>query len=245
MGTLGPVERRAMKDLLRGLVPIERSAKQLEFQAMVTSSQGPALQPEARFEEFPKYVSRDSTYAVSFKKESTVVETTYYDGWETFRNLATEALRVREAVTKVDGVERIGLRYINEIRVPEESSSDWSDWVSSSVLAPNGVDKDINLPISQWQGVGVYGSQPGQALVLRYGPRDGYAVENDLKRSFPKAGPFMWIDMDSFWTPDEDGTPEFSLDSIVSISNQLHVPIRELFESLITDRLRNEVLRSV
>jgi uncharacterized protein (TIGR04255 family) len=51
------------------------------------------------------------------------------------------------------------------------------------------------------------------------------------------------MDIDSFWTP-EGPIPEYDRDMLVSTCDQLHMPVRRLFESMITDRLREEVLRS-
>jgi len=52
----------------------------------------------------------------------------------------------------------------------------------------------------------------------------------------------MWLDIDSFWTP-EGFIPEFDPQVLVEKSEELHDPLRTLFETVITDRLRNEVLR--
>ncbi|MGH3545734.1 MAG: TIGR04255 family protein [Mycobacteriales bacterium] len=238
--TLTSIERSAIKESLSRWVPIQRSAKHLEFQAVM----GSATQPEALSEEFPKYFSRDSMLAVSFRKEAIVVETTRYEGWQALQALVRSALQARNTVAHLDGIERVGLRYINEIRVPKGGEVDWSAWVDTSILGPHSLGSKIGMPVSQWQGIGVYGNQPGQALVLRYGPREGYVVDDnpELRRVPPKAGAFMWLDIDSFWLP-EDITPEFDVDRIDSLSNELHEPVHALFETLITDRLRDEVLR--
>ena len=66
----------------------------------------------------------------------------------------------------------------------------------------------------------------------------------DLKRSTPAPGPYFLLDIDSFWTPSDD-VPVFDEDKIVSVCDDLHSPVRDMFEGLITERLRQEVLRSV
>jgi len=77
-------------------------------------------------------------------------------------------------------------------------------------------------------------------------PRDGYAVDpgGELKRSAPVPGAFFLLDIDSYWTPSE-GIPEFDVGQLLTTSEDLHAPVRRLFESLITDELREEVLRRV
>ena len=81
-------------------------------------------------------------------------------------------------------------------------------------------------------------------MALRYGPNEGYAVEpgGELKRPTPVPGPFFLLDIDSFWMPGE-GDSEFDVDGLMAISDDLHTPVRELFENLITEELREEVLR--
>jgi uncharacterized protein (TIGR04255 family) len=141
-------------------------------------------------------------------------------------------------------VERVGLRYIDEIRVFTNGETNWSDWIVAPLLGPPS--SMIDLPLNQWQGVGIYGSQPGEMLVFRYGPRLGFAVDptSDLRRPRPSdGGAFFLIDIDNFWTPDGE-VPEFDRDMLVSRCDQLHGPVRRLFEAVITDRLRDEVLRS-
>ena len=143
------------------------------------------------------------------------------------------------------GVERAGLRYINEVRVPTDGDIDWAEWMHPSLLGPRSNTK-IEPPLGQWQGVGIYGSQPGQMLVFRYGPREGFAIDpsSDLRRvRRTDGGPFFLIDIDSFWTP-ADAVPEYERDMLMAQCDELHEPIRTLFEGIITDRLRDEVFRT-
>ena len=121
---------------------------------------------------------------------------------------------------------------------------DWAEWMHPSLLGPRSNTK-IELPLGQWQGIGIYGSQPGQMLLLRYGPREGVAVDpsSDLRRiQRTDNGPFFLIDIDSFWAP-ADAVPEYERDMLIARCDELHEPIRTLFEGIITDRLRDEVFR--
>jgi uncharacterized protein (TIGR04255 family) len=203
-----------------------------------------ATVPALELEHFPRFMNREGTISISVRKEALVIEASDYPGWETFSEMAARALAARTEVAPVVGVERIGLRYIDEIRVPNGAVTDWSEWVSPSLLNPP-LPTEIDMPVSQWQGVAIYGVQPGNALVLRYGPRDGHAVDpsSDLRRTKQAdGGHFFLMDIDSFWAPDRT-VPKYDADEVASICNKLHQPVRALFESLITDRLRDEVLR--
>lgn len=190
--------------------------------------------------------SRDSTLCVSFREGGIVVETTRYRGWEQMRRLVDEVLHARQEVGDLDGVERVGLRYIDELRVPDQGDINWRRWVDASLMGPTEVGEKLGLESMQWQGINIFTPGPERTLVLRYGPRDGYAVDpgGELKRSAPVPGAFFLLDIDSYWTPSE-GIPEFDVGQLLTTSEDLHAPVRRLFESLITDELREEVLRRV
>jgi uncharacterized protein (TIGR04255 family) len=235
---LSPPERRELKRALAGRVPIERSGQNIEFMVNVGVDQS------AKVEEFPRFFSRDNTLSVSYRRGAVVVESTRYVGWSDFRTLAELAFDALQRVTPIDGVERIGLRYIDEIRVPE-AEPDWAQWMDGALLGPTAFSDVIKLPLTQWHDTVVYGAQPGSAVVLRYGPREGFAVDptSGLRRDAVASGPFFLVDIDSFWIPD-DGTPEFRTPEVLSRADELHQPVRALFEGMITDRLREEVLRN-
>jgi uncharacterized protein (TIGR04255 family) len=116
-------------------------------------------------------------------------------------------------------------------------------WVHSSLLGPAPLGQELGLAAVEWQAIMGFTPHPEREVVLRYGPREGFAVSpgGGLKRSTPPPGPFFMVDIDSFWTPGE-GTPEFDVKMLLDTCDELHAPVRGLFESLITDRLREEVL---
>ncbi|MFC2725538.1 MAG: TIGR04255 family protein, partial [Bifidobacterium dentium] len=62
-----------------------------------------------------------------------------------------------------------------------------------------------------------------------------------LRRPLPSPGPLFKLDIDSYWQPDD--IPVFDPNRILAIADKLHDPVRSMFEGLITNRLRNEVLR--
>ncbi len=232
-------ERKKVKQALSQWAPIQRSSKQL----IVTGVVGTAGAGDEAFEEFPRYFSRDSTLAISFRREAIVIEATRYDGWLAFKDMIEAAIEARADIGLPDAVERVGIRYLNELRPEDGSSVDWTDWLNPAVLGPIELGDSVGLPATQWQGQAVYGPAEGRSLVLRYAPGDGQAVETgqELVRSKFTPGPFMWIDIDSFWLH-EATLPEFDTEVILAKCVDLHTPLRTLFEKLITPKLR-EVLR--
>lgn len=238
---LSSTERRRIKELIGNWAPIQRSSK--EMTVPIVQGTVPA---SAASEEFPKFFARDSRLAISFKQGAVIVEATKYDGWLKFKAIIDAAVRARALVGLVDAVERVGIRYLNEVRPGDDhqDSVDWTQWVDAGLLGPMAYAGTVNLGLSQLQGLAAYGPQDGRSLVLRYTPGEGQAVESnqELIRLPGPTGPFMWLDIDSFWTP-EGFIPEFDPAMLVEKSEELHEPLRTLFEKLITDRLRDEVLR--
>lgn len=229
-------DRRAIKNLLGGDRFIMRTSPMVNVQIA-----GQVAQQVGESEEAARFLDRQSTTVVTLHSEGITVETTRYQGWEAFRTLARTVFAARQHVAPVDGYERIGLRFFSEIR---DVNRDWGEWVDRSLLGPQPKEP-IGLDLAQWQGVAVYGSQPGRALVLRHGPRDGYVVDPNGELKQPNrgaSGPFFLLDIDSFWTR-SDELPVFKPEDVEELCNELHTPIRTLFEGLITDRLR-EAMRN-
>jgi uncharacterized protein (TIGR04255 family) len=236
-------QRLKMKRQLATQVPIMRTGQLTQVTA-VQAAGASAAPPEVRVEEFPRYFSRDNTMAVSVRAEAVVVETTRYSHWEQLRALAAEVLDARQEVGGIDGVERVGLRYVNEVRVSGAPAHDWASWVDPTLVGPVLIGERVGLVADQWQGITVFTPGRERTVVLRHGSREGFAVDpaGDLKRSTPTPGPFFLLDIDSFWTPGET-IPEFDVETLLATCDELHTPVRRLFECLITDRLRKEVLR--
>jgi uncharacterized protein (TIGR04255 family) len=242
--TAEPLSRAAqvkIKQLLGKGLPLPRQATMTNIQATLG-----AVQPEVTTETAPQYVSRDRTMAVTFRSGAVIVETTRYARYERFREIVALAVEARQAVEPVAGIERLGLRYINEIRVPDvgDTLASWEPWVDRTLLGPAPVVDRLGFIAAQLQGVMILDGGDGKAIALRYGPRGGYAVdpEGSLKRPTPAPGPFFLLDIDSFWMPTDD-VPEFDPKQLLTLGDELHEPVRTLFENLITERLREEVLR--
>jgi uncharacterized protein (TIGR04255 family) len=233
-----PDDLRALKSRLATQFPVMRRVQEASFQFT-----GPGGSPETVAEEVTKFFNRENTISISMRSSSIVIEATDYPGWESFRAIAANALVARTETTALDGVERVGLRYIDEIRVPR-SEIPWDAWLAPSVLGPQTAS--ASLPLRTWQGNAVYGDPGNSALVLRYGAYEGAAVESAyLRRIRAITNPsFFLLDIDSYWTPN-DGTPEFATETVLEMTDELHNPVRSLFESLITPRYRDEVLRNV
>nr|MBM4732587.1 TIGR04255 family protein [Prescottella equi] len=230
----------ALKHALGATHPVQRTEQGIELN-LQTGERTPVVAH--------KLIARDLHSAISFREDAMVIETTDYRGWDWFRGIAKDLLVARQDITPVDGFERIGLRYIDEVRVPSSSPVDWSEWVSASLLGPNEALASLGLRSEQQQGVVQYTTEdPGVSFTLRYGASRGSVIRSapNLVRPIEPSDTeeFFLIDTDGAWSDPKGAVPEFDLGTVLETCDRLHAPIRELFEMLITEKLRSEVLRN-
>ena len=251
-----PVTRALSRDelepLKRGLadaVPIMRAEEVMNF-AINIGPAGPQPQPSAAT--VFRLESRDQKTRVVIRPEAMAFETVSYPGWTEFRALVERALTLRQEISPIDGIERIGLRYIDEIRPREDAgqSTDWKQWVQESMLAPTFTPTGEALVVQQQQCAVQYMlPTPDQTLTLRYGAVDGpSAIQPNDPRALGGAAvsssPHFLIDTDAAWTLPLGGTmPEFEVNALLNLADELHEPSRAIFEAAITDYARGEFNR--
>lgn len=234
---LRPPVQRAIRDRLGADWVIEGAKQQtLEF----AFGSGGAQAPNLKVEDLSRITSRDRTQAVTLRPESLSIEATSYNGYASFRELIAAAFEAVEQVVSPDGLTRLGMRFIDEIRVPADDGVDWAAWVDPSLLAPQA----SGLDTESWTGMARYDTGDQRRLVLRYGPSDGPVVDpaGPLRRLLkPKPGPVFVLDFDSFWQPDT--IPAFTEADLLIACDELRAPARTLFDQLMTRRLVDEVFR--
>ncbi len=224
---------------IRGRFPIHEEQTEV---AVTVGATGPAAQQTVR----SRFLSRDRLMSVTVGRDALVLETTSYAGWTAFEDLLLEVLGALQETVRPDGIGRIGLRYIDEIRIPDgvPTIADWKEWVDERLVAPFTLD-DVALPTGATIAL-QYGAVPGYATVFRAAPfAAGRTVQNEgpLRMPFDTPdGPYFLLDTDASWTDPQRRIPEFDLDEIKQILDNLHDPCKRLFERSITARLRDEIL---
>ncbi|MBY8887685.1 TIGR04255 family protein [Streptomyces sp. PTM05] len=233
---LSEADKAGLKSLLASTFPIYKPAQQVS----ITVTHAGAAEDRALF---PRYMTRDFTESISFRDNAVVVETTRYKRRSALRELLHQAVDARQKVSPVDGIERLGIRYVNEVRVPNlEHPSDWGHWISPPLTSIASLRTE-DMAAQTWQGVTVFGT-PSVGVVLRHGNFEGYAVEpaGDLRRQTPPPGPFYLLDLDSYWLP-EGEVPQLEWASVEERFDAVGLSAYELFQQLITDHYRTEVLK--
>jgi uncharacterized protein (TIGR04255 family) len=197
--------------------------------------------PGARFVDGPQH------RAVVVGPAIVTVDTTSYSTFDEFSEFLD---RVLDAITNVApgrACQRLGLRYIDEIRIPAARSRNveqWRDWVNPELIPPIAlrmpqVDRDIS---------GVIDDDRGNGFGVRFAwhTGTGHVVQPEGPLIVPdpsEPGPYFAIDTDSYWNfiPRADilalGDP-----MLKQHVHSLHEPVHEFFEMSLTDRLRSEIL---
>lgn len=235
-----------LRDLLGDVLPVVQS--QSRQHVNIDMNPRDPKPPSVTAERILQLTDRIQSIVVQVAPESVVIKTADYQGWDRFRPLLGRVLRATRDVVDPNGYLRVGLRYIDEIRLPEGGGevTDWTGYLNDALLAPATLgEADQELESRGWQTVAQFESASQHTVVVRYGPNDGHAVnpaEPPRRRRTPPQGPYFLFDIDSYW--ESDGTiPEFNPDSIATLCDELHRPVRALFDAAVTDRLRDDVLR--
>ncbi len=237
---------RAFREVLGQDWVIE--TRKVQSQVVSFNASGPFLESQPTTT-VPKFTIRDRTMAIALTGNSVTVEATEYHHYPQFREIIEAAVDATTQVVRPDGISRIGMRYIDEIRVPEVTRvSDipsWAKWLDPSLVAPKLTSMaNSGYTCSAWDGAVQFDVGEDRYLVFRYGPRPSYVVNPDgepKRTSPPPMRPvFMW-DFDCFWTPSD--IPEFDPAVVVSTCDELRRPIRTLFDILTTEQLKAEFMK--
>lgn len=231
-----------LRRLLADHLPIERQAQDVAWGMTAGGS------PQPTAERFTRYVNRDNTLAASMKNQAVVIETTAYSNFESLLEIMMRVLEARSQVSSIVGVERIGLRYVLEVRVPVgvDGRVAWTNWVAEPLLGPQRI-APAGLTLTEWQGAAVYReANPGKSMIVRYGPGMGQALDQSyhLRRTMPtQQGPFFLLDIDSFWTP-TGSIPEYDRNAVLTTFQDLYDPARTVFQEMLTSRMKDDLLSS-
>jgi uncharacterized protein (TIGR04255 family) len=184
-------------------------------------------------------MDRRRRYAVVVTPTAATIETSEYSRFEEFRAVIEEVLGYLAETVELPATERVGIRYIDEID-PDELPQpvDWSDLIASELLC---VTKFFGHQPVETNTAAVFVPETDQQLVLRYGVVRAPVVapSGPLHIAHSPAGPYFLIDIDSGWSAPANDLPEFSVGEVLGILDRLHAPVRDVFERMITDKLRD------
>ncbi len=182
-----------------------------------------------------------STEALTVMSESLTYETTAYTNFDDLLEAVTAACDALIAAKVRPAMRRVGLRYIDEVRVPEAITDvrQWSKWIDHRVIDQLAVGPD-DFPATMTQSVSTYDLGGGKGLNVRYAAlnQGPIVVPQFLRRPTIVSGPFFVLDFDGFH--DFTDGQAISLSSALVRENlsAVHVPCGTAFQRSITDEAR-------
>jgi uncharacterized protein (TIGR04255 family) len=193
-----------------------------------------------------RFLSKDRTASVTVSPTNIVIETTEYREYGQFRPLLETCLTALASIPgAIVGLERVGLRYVNEVRVPNLGDvSEWTKYFTPNLVAALHLIPDRAVGVMQ----AVVQTEPvdGMLTVFRYGALRGQVVASGgplRVATVPTNEPFFMLDLDNSWSSGES-FDAYSVEAALDISDRLHAPIDALFEAVITDELRRVFRRT-
>ncbi len=166
--------------------------------------------------------------------------------FEVFEEIASCVANAIEAAGSAVGSERIGLRYIDEVRVDGVDSAE--DWFPDTREArPPLLSASIGRTRKGNQSLVDYDRGENFRVTMRAGALEGRTVDpaGPLRVRNEQSGHYFLLDIDSYWLhPRDEPIPEFDVTRIMEITKELRGPVRELFEVSVTDELR-DIFRTV
>lgn len=177
--------------------------------------------------------------AVAVTPIGATIETSQYTRFEEFRVFVEEVLGHLAVTVDLPAVERVGIRYIDELDpVDLPQPVDWTDYIAPELLRVSGFFDHEPLETNT---VAVFAPATDQRLVLRYGVAQAPVVNpgGPLHITRSPAGSYFLIDIDSGWNAPADDLPEFAVDEVLDLLDRLHAPVRDVFEQMLTDKLRD------
>ncbi len=130
----GEISRRdarlVQKEIGRGAWP---ALQAVQLVTGVISQAGFGTQPSRQAW---RLVGKDQSSAIGINPESVSLEVQRYPGWSTFSRDLDPLLRVVGDVVDPDHVVRVGMRYLNQIKLPV-GVTDWSGLIPAELLGPS------------------------------------------------------------------------------------------------------------
>lgn len=191
-----------------------------------------------------RLMNRNRTCSAILMNESAALETSSYERFEEWSALIQSLLQALDGAAPIPSVQRLGLRYIDEIHVDGFESAtpaDWSRYIAQDLLAPAAHYSDLTA--SNYRATIHLHASDHEAVKLGFGVFADPVVDphGPLRIKESPHGEYFLMDLDSSWSAPEGEFPAFDLETVMQQIESLHLPIREIFEASITEELRQEM----
>jgi uncharacterized protein (TIGR04255 family) len=210
--------------------------------SMGMAEAGPGLAPQMVPQLGMVMRNAEATESLTVTSWSVTYETTAYRDFETFQAGLVEACHALVSLNIRPALQRIGLRYINEVRVPEPVTDvrHWAAWIDSAVLGALSVTP-VEVPVRAAQGAVAFDLSNGGGLNVGYAaiPQGTVVTPQFLVRPPVPSGPAFVIDIDGYFEFGEGVTMQLNNEVAGDILSSVHGPVGSAFQHTITDNARS------
>ena len=215
-----------IQEKLRHKYPWFNQSKVQEF---VFQAQGP---PNVTFSDRYEFLQGDKRTGVVLMSNSAALHTNKYSNYEVFQEEFAECLSVIHENVGIGFVERIGLRYVDLVKLdPNET---WADYINPGLLGLDAATVGVEQWSSQFRCIGkteagtlsVRYSQSKQPLPPDLMPVTLHYEKEPLE---PKEVGTI-LDFDHY----SEQTRDFQVEAVVSAIGELHDNLDQAFRSAVT-----------
>jgi uncharacterized protein (TIGR04255 family) len=201
-----------------------------QVQEIMLQAEGPPrLNTTDRFE----FLNRDSSFGIVLSPSSMIVQTKNYTNFEEFEKTIATALTVVNSIVKIDLAERIGLRYIDVVRLREKES--FADYLRPGLIGMDTTGLGITKWTSRYESLGI--TQLGK-LVVRCAQSEDPVPINVVPSSMAPSLQLSpneivaVLDFDHF----VEDSLDFDVDTILSKIANLHDATDRAFRNSVTGK---------
>jgi uncharacterized protein (TIGR04255 family) len=215
--------------------PFAEPLQQTDFNLM------PAGPPQVQQRVGVVLKNSSSTEALTILSESLTYETTAYLSFDQLLDAVCAACNALVAAKVRPAVQRIGLRYVDEVRVSEPITDvrQWGKWIDHQLIGQLAVGP-VDVPVSMTQSFSTFDLGEGRGFnfrsaALNQGP---IVVPQFLKRPPIQSGPFFVLDFDGFHDFTGGEAVPLSSGVVRETLSAVHIPCGTAFQRSITDEAR-------
>jgi uncharacterized protein (TIGR04255 family) len=211
------------EEAVRERFPRVHQEQQVLFSVAAGPPSPPALSPSWRFQ------TTDGSTSALLARDALTLETTTYSRFEEFLSLVSLLVGALAGVD-VNVRERLGLRYVNEIRHPDaQIASAWANFINPAMLGTVGGELLGDDVIHALENIRL--REEDATVVITHGFVGKDAVPSDGE-------PFYQLDIDF-----GDGRAvEFDSEATLEQVTGFHDRISDLFEMSISDAMREHLV---
>jgi|SRR5271166_69816 len=204
---------------------------------------GPDGVPQVEQQRRVVLMNTAKTESVTIAPSSFIYETTAYREFDDFRMSVAAVCEALIGANVRPALVRVGLRYIDEVRVPEPitDARAWAKWIDNSVIGPLTIGPD-DVAVRSAQGLVTFDLGDGKGLTFQYAAlnqRPPVVQPQFLNRQHFEPGPFFVLDFDGFRDFSGQEAVRLDTDEVTNILTAVHDPVGEAFQRAITDDARD------